>query len=124
MSKNKSNIGYIEFSYSGRQIRPCTKFIFTFQQYLLFKKDHSELLFYILRQLSQDQLAFLRGTNESQALVIEIDEKDLKDKAKQLNIHDLKPFYQSRIFENNNFVYDAARKVIIHTIPEAITAEL
>jgi DNA replication licensing factor MCM2 len=77
-----------------------------------------------LRQLSQDQLAFLRGTNESQALVIEIDEKDLKDKAKQLNIHDLKPFYQSRIFENNNFVYDAARKVIIHTIPEAITAEL
>jgi DNA replication licensing factor MCM2 len=96
----------------------------TFQQYLLFKKDHSELLFYILRQLSQDQLAFLRGTNESQALVIEIDEKDLKDKAKQLNIHDLKPFYQSRIFENNNFVYDAARKVIIHTIPEAITAEL
>jgi DNA replication licensing factor MCM2 len=96
----------------------------TFQQYLLFKKDHSELLFYILRQMSQVQLALLRGTNESQALVIEIDEKDLKDKAKQLNIHDLKPFYQSRIFENNNFVYDAARKVIIHTIPEAITAEL
>ncbi|KAJ3641270.1 hypothetical protein Zmor_027783 [Zophobas morio] len=94
-----------------------------FQKYLLFKKDNSELLFYILRQLSQDQLAFLRGTDESHSLVIEIDEKDLKDKAKQLDIYDLKPFYMSRIFENNNFVYDAARKVIVHTIPEAIAAE-
>ncbi|XP_044261845.1 DNA replication licensing factor Mcm2 [Tribolium madens] len=94
-----------------------------FQRYLVFKKDHSELLFYILRQLAQDQLTFLRGTDESHALVIEIDEKDLKDKAKQLDIHDLKPFYQSRIFENNNFVYDASRKVIIHTVPEAVTAE-
>ncbi|XP_064213891.1 DNA replication licensing factor Mcm2 [Tribolium castaneum] len=94
-----------------------------FQRYLVFKKDHSELLFYILRQLAQDQLTFLRGTDESHALVIEIDEKDLKDKAKQLDIHDLKPFYQSRIFENNNFVYDASRKVIIHTVPEAVTME-
>lgn len=53
-----------------------------FRRYLLFKKDHSELLFYILRQLSQDQLTFLRGTNASEALVIEIDEKDLIDKVK------------------------------------------
>ncbi|KAF2893898.1 hypothetical protein ILUMI_12275 [Ignelater luminosus] len=94
-----------------------------FRRYLLFKKDHSELLFYILRQLSQDQLTFLRGTNASEALVIEIDEKDLIDKAKQLDIHDLKPFYQSKLFENNNFVYDARRKVIIHTIPETLAAE-
>ena len=40
-----------------------------------------------------------------------------------MDIYDLKPFYMSRIFENNNFVYDAARKVIVHTIPEAIAAE-
>lgn len=46
----------------------------------MFKKDHSELLFYVLRQLAQDQLTFLRGTNLSEALTIEIDEKDFSDK--------------------------------------------
>lgn len=46
----------------------------------MFKKDHSELLFYILRQLSQDQLSFQRATNEMEALSIEIDEKDLLDR--------------------------------------------
>lgn len=51
-----------------------------FQRYLLFKKDHSELLFYILKQLAQDQLTFLRGTNASETLTIEIEEKDLLDK--------------------------------------------
>lgn len=51
-----------------------------FQKYLIFKKDHSELLFYILRQLAQDQLTFQRSTTEMEALVIEIDEKDLIDK--------------------------------------------
>ncbi|CAH0552587.1 unnamed protein product [Brassicogethes aeneus] len=94
-----------------------------FQRYLLFKKDHSELLFYILRQLSQDQLTFQRGTNELEALTIEIDEKDLMDKAKQIDIHDLKPFYKSKIFESNNFSFDPKRKVIIHTVPETFTSE-
>ncbi|CAG9832644.1 unnamed protein product [Diabrotica balteata] len=94
-----------------------------FQRYLLFKKDHSELLFYILRQLAQDQLTFQRNTTEMEALTIEIDEKDLMDKAKQIDIHDLKPFYQSQIFESNNFVYDAKRKVIIHTVPETMITE-
>lgn len=51
-----------------------------FQRYLVYKKDHSELLFYILRQLVQDQLTFLRGTGGSETLTIEIDEKDLLDK--------------------------------------------
>nr|CAI5822271.1 unnamed protein product [Callosobruchus analis] len=94
-----------------------------FQRYLTFKKDHSELLFYVLRQLAQDQLVFQRSTSEMETLTIEIDEKDLIDKAEQLGIHDVKPFYQSRIFENNNFIYDARRKVIIHTLPEMMTED-
>lgn len=51
-----------------------------FQRFLMFKKDHSELLFYILRQLAHDQLTFIEATNESDALVIEINERDLMDK--------------------------------------------
>ncbi|CAH1102373.1 unnamed protein product [Psylliodes chrysocephalus] len=94
-----------------------------FQRYLMFKKDHSELLFYILRQLAQDQLTFQRNTTEMEALTIEIDEKDLMDKAKQIDIRDLKPFYHSKIFESNDFVYDAKRKVIIHTLPESMITD-
>lgn len=112
---------------------------------MLFRRDHSELLYYILRQLVQDQLAFLRGRNAPDVLTIEIDEKDLLEKvcaklkfvfsqllriiaclwlqAKQIDIHDLKPFYKSKIFEANNFVYDPKRKVIVHTIPEGLTPE-
>lgn len=115
----------------------------------MFKKDHSELLFYILRQLAQDQLTFQRNTTEMEALTIEIDEKDLMDKvrhllnivqliihwlssqyryfllfqAKQIDIRDLKPFYHSKIFESNDFVYDAKRKVIIHTLPESMITD-
>lgn len=113
-----------------------------FQRYLLFKKDHSELLFYILRQLAKDQLTFIRGTNAGEALTIEIDEKDLIDKvciicndgcyiiqirltfqAKQIDIRDVKPFYQSSIFEANNFIYDSKRKIILHTVPETLISE-
>ncbi|XP_074033184.1 DNA replication licensing factor Mcm2 [Leptinotarsa decemlineata] len=94
-----------------------------FRRYLLFKKDHSELLFYILRQLVQDQLTFQRSVTEMETLTIEIDENDLIDKARQIDIHDLKPFYHSRIFESNNFVYDAKKKVILHIVPVTITTE-
>lgn len=94
-----------------------------FQKYLAFKKDHSELLFYILRQLVQDQFTFQRATNEMETLTIEIDEKDLIDKAKQIDIRDLTSFYKSKIFENNHFSYDSKRKVIIHTVPETISED-
>lgn len=98
-----------------------------FQRHLTYKQDHSELLFYILRQLTHDQLTYQRRsqteTDDIQQLVIEIDEKDLLDRAKQLDIYDLNPFYNSKIFESNNFSYDSKRKVILHTVPEAFTAD-
>lgn len=90
-----------------------------FKKYLLFKKDHSELLFYILRQLALDQLTFMRGMrSENVNQVLEINEKDLLEKAKQVDIHDLKSFYDSKIFKVNNFTYNSTRKVIIHALPE------
>lgn len=37
--------------------------------------------------------------------------------AKQINIYDLRPFYESKIFESNHFIYDAKKKMIIQTLP-------
>lgn len=95
-----------------------------FKKYLLFKKDHSELLFYILRQLALDQLTFMRGMRSDNVnQVLEINEKDLLEKAKQVDIHDLKSFFDSKIFQVNNFTYDSTRKVIIHALPENLVED-
>uniref|UniRef100_A0A1B6ESV9 DNA replication licensing factor MCM2 n=2 Tax=Proconiini TaxID=565685 RepID=A0A1B6ESV9_9HEMI len=89
----------------------------TFQKYLSFKKDTTELLYYILRQMTLDQIAYIRGIHGVDVNVIEIHEKDFLDKAKQINIYDLRDFYESKIFESNHFKYDAKRKLIVQTLP-------
>ncbi|XP_031848568.1 DNA replication licensing factor Mcm2 [Nomia melanderi] len=92
----------------------------TFQKYLSYKKDHSELLYYILRQVTLDTLAFQKALHGNRITAIEISEKDLLDRAKQIDIHNVQPFYESDIFKSNNFVYESKRKVIIQTLPESI----
>ncbi|XP_011305646.1 DNA replication licensing factor Mcm2 isoform X1 [Fopius arisanus] len=91
----------------------------TFQKYLTYKKDHSELLYYILRQITLDTLAFQKAVRGTRITTIEVPEKDLADKAKRIDIHNLQTFYESPVFKNNNFVYDAKRKVIVQTLPDA-----
>ncbi|XP_076673619.1 DNA replication licensing factor Mcm2 [Andrena cerasifolii] len=92
----------------------------TFQKYLSYKKDHSELLYYILRQVTLDTLAFQKAIHGSRVSTIEVPEKDLLDRAKQIDIYNLRPFYETDVFKSNNFVYDSKRKVIIQTIPESM----
>ena len=92
----------------------------TFQKYLSYKKDHSELLYYILRQVTLDTLAFQKAIHGSRVTTIEVPEKDLLDRAKQIDIYNLRPFYETDVFKSNNFVYDSRRKVIIQTIPESM----
>ena len=56
------------------------KLLQTFQKYLSFKKDNSELLFYILRQMALDQLTYIRCVQGPDAAVVEVSEKDLIDR--------------------------------------------
>lgn len=37
--------------------------------------------------------------------------------AKQIDVFDLRSFYESKIFKDNNFVYDAGRKLIVQVLP-------
>lgn len=92
----------------------------TFQKYLSFQKDHSELLFFILRQLTLDQLSFIRIKNPK-ATHIEVLEKDLLDRAKQINVHSLNKFYDCELFKNNGFNYDSKRKTILQVVTTAGT---
>lgn len=91
----------------------------TFQKYLSFQKDHSELLFFILRQLALEQLAYIRCKSGPSATNIEVMEKDLSERAKTINVHSFKDFYESDLFKKHGYAYDAKRKVILQTVPEA-----
>lgn len=91
----------------------------TFRKYLTFKKDSTELLYYILKQMTNEHLAFNRGRGIREA-VVEIHEKDFLDRAKQINIRDVKPFYESKLFESHHYRFDSQRKLIVHTLIDDI----
>merc|ERR1711936_1135119 len=84
-----------------------------FARYLSFKRDNNELLLFILRQLTQDQASYMRSRYGTEQGVIEISEADLLDKARQINIQNLQPFYASDVFKGNGYSHDSTRKIVI-----------
>merc|ERR1719150_2550611 len=90
-----------------------------FARYLTYKRDNNELLLFILRQLTQETVAYMRtryGRDDEEQEVVEVAENDLLEKAKQINIDNLQPFYASEIFKANNFSYDKKRKLVIQQL--------
>ncbi|XP_041281998.1 DNA replication licensing factor MCM2 [Onychostruthus taczanowskii] len=85
----------------------------TFSRYLSFKRDNNELLLFILKQLIAEQLMYQRNRYGAQQDTIEVPEKDLVDKARQINIHNLSAFYDSEVFKMNRFSRDVKRKLIV-----------
>merc|ERR1719233_1234856 len=85
----------------------------TFARYLSFKKDNNELLLFILRGLANETATYMRNRYGTEQEVVEINEKDLAEKARQISIQNLQPFFQSDMFRSNNFQYDQTRKLII-----------
>ncbi|KAI4827419.1 hypothetical protein KUCAC02_030813 [Chaenocephalus aceratus] len=85
----------------------------TFSRYLAFRRDNNELLLFILKQLMAEQVAYQRNRYGVQNDTIEVAEKDLHDKARQINIHNLSSFYDSDIFRSNKFSHDGKKKLIL-----------
>ena len=104
-----------------------------FARYLSYKRDNNELLLFILRGLANETATYMRnrywlqsgkhcsvddcccryGTEQE---VVEINEKDLAEKARQISITNLLPFFNSEIFKANNFTFDSSRKLIIQRL--------
>ncbi|XP_062270636.1 DNA replication licensing factor MCM2 [Scomber scombrus] len=85
----------------------------TFSRYLAFRRDNNELLLFILKQLVAEQVAYQRNRYGAQNDTIEVPEKDLHEKARQINIHNLTAFYDSDIFRSNKFSHDGKKKLIL-----------
>merc|ERR550525_962670 len=84
-----------------------------FARYLSYKRDNNELLLFILRGLANETATYMRNRYGTDQEVIEVPEKDLMEKAKQISIQNLQPFFASEMFKANNFNYDSGRKLII-----------
>lgn len=52
----------------------------TFARYLAYKRDNNELLFFLLRQLVNEQTVYLRNRFDSEPDTVEILESDLIDR--------------------------------------------
>uniref|UniRef100_A0A3Q2XWR1 DNA replication licensing factor MCM2 n=1 Tax=Hippocampus comes TaxID=109280 RepID=A0A3Q2XWR1_HIPCM len=85
----------------------------TFSRYLAYRKDNNELLLFILKQLAAERVSYQRSRYGARDDTIEIPEKDLHDKARQINIHSLSSFYDSEPFRTNRFTYDGKKKLIV-----------
>ncbi|KAG8435912.1 hypothetical protein GDO86_007128 [Hymenochirus boettgeri] len=85
----------------------------TFARYLAFRRDNNELLLFVLKQLVAEQVTYQRNRYGAQQDSIEVPEKDLIDKARQINIHNLSAFYDSELFKLNRFTHDVKKKVIV-----------
>ncbi|XP_056292902.1 DNA replication licensing factor MCM2 [Pseudoliparis swirei] len=85
----------------------------TFSRYLAFRRDNNELLLFILKQLVAEQVSYQRNRYGVQSDTVEVLEKDLQDKARQINIHNLSSFYDSDVFHSNKFSHDGKKKLIL-----------
>lgn len=84
-----------------------------FSRYLAYKRDNNELLLFILRGLATETATYMRNRYGTEQEVVEVPEKDLAEKARQISIQNLQPFFNSEMFKANNFKYDSTRKLVI-----------
>jgi len=84
-----------------------------FSRYLSFKRDNNELLLFVLKQLAQETSTYMRNRYGTEQEVIEVSENDLLDRARGINIQNLQPFFNSQLFQTNNFTHDVKRKLIV-----------
>lgn len=54
----------------------------TFARYLAYKRDNNELLFFLLRQLVQEQTVYLRNRFDTEPDTVDIPESDLSDRVR------------------------------------------
>ncbi|THU48148.1 hypothetical protein C4D60_Mb09t23160 [Musa balbisiana] len=90
----------------------------SYRKYMTFKKDFNELLLHLLRILVKDALHFEEIVSGTTARLthIEVKVEELRNKAQEYEIYDLKPFFSSAHFTSSNFILDESRGVIKHPL--------
>lgn len=90
-----------------------------FAKYLTYRRDHNELLLFLLKQLIGDQLSYLKhkSKNSNPNLnTVTIPEEDFIDRARQLKINNVKSFYECDLFKTLKYHYDPTKKTISQSL--------
>lgn len=90
----------------------------TFKKYMIYKKDFNELLLHILRNLVKEAILYEEclGTSRSPLSHIDIQIDAFEAKAREYDILDLQPFFESSDFIDNNFELREAENIIRHPL--------
>ncbi|CAI5438107.1 unnamed protein product [Caenorhabditis angaria] len=90
----------------------------TFSRHLTENRSANELLLFVLKQLVKEQIHYKTARSGANDLIqsVSITESDFIEKAQQLRIENVKPFYTTDIFTANNFSYDPSKKMIVQEI--------
>jgi len=85
-----------------------------FAKYLTYRRDHNELLLFLLKQLVNDQLSYLKHKSSRNVDLssVTIPEDDFLDRARQLKISNIKAFYETDLFKMMKYQYDPTKKTI------------
>ncbi|CAB3408080.1 unnamed protein product [Caenorhabditis bovis] len=87
----------------------------TFSRHLTENRTSNELLLFVLKQLIREQMHY-RSVKGGDLSTIAISENDFIEKAQQLRIENVKPFYTCDLFTSNHFTYDPNTKQIVQDI--------
>ncbi|KAJ2706188.1 MCM DNA helicase complex subunit [Coemansia sp. IMI 203386] len=93
-----------------------------FSKYLYARRDHFELLYYLLGKLVQEKMTFysLRfGGSIPES--VEISKVEFESQAVAIGVNDCADFYTSNLFTQQMFSLDAERGVIVKTLAAAAT---
>lgn len=86
----------------------------TFSQYLTYNRSSTEILLNVLKNMIVEEQAVLRQKlgNDAPLDVVEVSERDFRNRCKRVDDCDPSFFYRMPIFATNHFVYDQQKRVI------------
>ncbi|CAE7542095.1 MCM2, partial [Symbiodinium microadriaticum] len=85
----------------------------SFRKYLTFGEEHNQLLLHQLQGLIRDAEKYHQLRYKKSADQVKVYMDDLENRAKSLNIFDLRPFYESALFKNHGLHLDERNRMIV-----------
>jgi DNA replication licensing factor MCM2 len=86
----------------------------SFARYITFKRDHFSLLLHMLQGLVREAETYYanRYTEQSMPKLLDVDYEELEARARELDIHDIRPFLYSSLFTENGYTFDETNRKI------------
>ncbi|KAJ3086806.1 hypothetical protein HK102_012423, partial [Quaeritorhiza haematococci] len=87
------------------------------RKYITSYEDYEELLYHILTRLATEAWHFeqyrIDPETEEMPRSVEIDVEEFLASAREVNIHDVRPFYNCRLFKKNFVLDDEHKKIVM-----------